>query len=107
MLHKLLSINSPLEISIFIYFIILLIIWLIKPKFIFDKDGKLKKFGTGNTKRKTILPLWLCIGLLGVIIYYISASISAKNSRDYYCNKLIKNPNIIKDIIGDKCPPLQ
>ena len=99
---KIVGFRNPLETSIIIYLIVVIIIWCVKPRFLFDEDGNFKQFGVGQNK-KTIFPLWLILVLLGVIIYFIIANVSAKEGRDLYCNKILGNPEEYKKIILDKC----
>ena len=40
----------------------------LKPSFLFEQDGSVKQFGIGNTK-KTVIPLWLIAGVLGILSY--------------------------------------
>ncbi len=53
---------------IFIYILFFYLIYHFKPAFIYNEDGSLKEFGAG-TRRKTIMPLWLCCIYLAVICY--------------------------------------
>ena len=55
---KIIGFRNPLEASIIIYLIVVIIIWSVKPRFLFDEDGNFKQFGVGQNK-KTIFPLWL------------------------------------------------
>jgi hypothetical protein len=41
-----------------------------KPKFMFNKDGTIKNFGLGYTK-KTVLPIWLIAIILAIISYVV------------------------------------
>ena len=63
--------ERPLETTILIYLIVLVILFIAKPKILFDPKGNLKQFATGSGNRKTILPLWLIIALIAVIIYFV------------------------------------
>ena len=57
-------------VSIFLFLIIFGIIVLVKPAFLFNKDGSLREFGLGY-KNKTILPLWLFSLVLGILCYVL------------------------------------
>lgn len=55
--------------AIIIYIIVFLIVLLIKPNFLFNKDGSLREFGVGKSK-KTIIPVWLIAIILSVLSYF-------------------------------------
>lgn len=57
-------------ISIVLFLIIFGIIMIIKPAFLFKKDGSIREFGIGY-KSKTILPIWLLAIILGILSYLI------------------------------------
>jgi len=49
---------------------------MIKPAFLYNKDGSVREFGIGY-KNKTILPIWLLSLVLGicsylVVMYYVT-----------------------------------
>lgn len=62
--------NNRVKYSLLIYLIVVMIILVTKPKFIFKKNGEFKPFGIG--KHKTVLPFWLIIFVTIVISYYLS-----------------------------------
>ena len=43
-------------------------LYLAKPSFIFNADGRLRELGVG-TRHKTILPLWIVVFLIAVFSY--------------------------------------
>jgi hypothetical protein len=43
-------------------------IQMIKPAFLYNKDGSIREFGVGY-KNKTILPIWLLSIILGILSY--------------------------------------
>jgi len=43
-------------------------IQIIKPAFLYNKDGSVREFGIGY-KNKTILPIWLLSLILGILCY--------------------------------------
>lgn len=96
--------ERPLETSILIYFIVLGLLFLIKPKFLFDPKGNLKKFATGGGGRKTILPLWLVLAVIGVIIYYLVIVYNYRYQVSDLCQG-IKNGSIknLEQIVKGKC----
>ena len=62
--------------SIFLFLVLFTLINIIKPSFIYNKDGSLREFGLGRKKR-TIIPLWLMSIILGIlsylfVLYYIT-----------------------------------
>ena len=56
--------------SVIIFVILFGIIIMLKPSFLYDKDGSIKEFGVGY-KNKTILPIWLLSLILGIISYLL------------------------------------
>ena len=58
-----------LKLSIALYLFFVFIIMFFKPTFIFNDEGEIKEFGTGGAK--TIMPLWLLFGILGILAYYL------------------------------------
>jgi uncharacterized membrane protein YidH (DUF202 family) len=69
MYHSLIRENKTL-VSIFLFLIIFGLISLVKPAFLYNKDGSLREFGLGY-KNKTILPLWLFSLVLGILCYLL------------------------------------
>jgi hypothetical protein len=61
--------NIPLM-SIIIFIIIFGTIQLIKPDFLYKKDGSIREFGVGY-KNKTIMPVWLFSIILGILSYIV------------------------------------
>jgi hypothetical protein len=91
--------ERPLETTILIYLIVLGALFLLKPKFLFDPKGNLKKFATGAGNHKTILPLWLIIALIGIVIYYIVIVFNYRIQMGGLCRELKKGGSTnIKDI---------
>lgn len=67
--------NIPL-VAIGLFVLIFGIIQMIKPAFLYNKDGSVREFGIGY-RNKTILPIWLLSLVLGicsylVVMYYIT-----------------------------------
>ena len=54
--------------SILLFMFIFIIIYYLKPKFLFNEDGSLREFGIGYSK-KTIFPIWLLSIFLGILSY--------------------------------------
>ena len=65
--------NIPLF-SIFLFLITFIIIYLIQPNIVFDKNGNTRDFGLG-WKNKTILPLWLITIILAILSYFVILNI--------------------------------
>ena len=63
-------ITRRLQISLMLYLIIVGTIVFLNPKFLYDKQGKVKIFGMGDNK--TLFPLWLIIFVVAVLCYYVA-----------------------------------
>ena len=61
--------KNLVAISISVFITTYTIIVLMKPHFLYNKDGSLREFGIGF-KKKTVVPVWLVSILLGIISYY-------------------------------------
>jgi hypothetical protein len=61
---------SEIKSALFVYTILMIIILLAKPRFLFDEENKMKRFGLGNGKNTTIFPLWIVCIILAVLSYY-------------------------------------
>jgi hypothetical protein len=57
-------------ISIILFVFIFGLIVMIKPAFLYNRDGSVREFGIGY-KNKTILPIWLLSLILGIVSYLI------------------------------------
>ena len=55
-------------IAIVLFIILFGIIVMLKPAFLYKKDGSIREFGIGY-KNKTILPIWLFFIVLGIFCY--------------------------------------
>jgi Ca2+/H+ antiporter len=56
--------------SITLFLIIFIVVIMLKPGFLYNKDGSLREFGVGY-KNKTILPVWLFSIILGILCYVL------------------------------------
>jgi uncharacterized membrane protein YozB (DUF420 family) len=54
--------------SIVLFLIIFGAIQMMKPDFLYNKDGSIREFGVGY-RNKTILPIWLLSLILGILSY--------------------------------------
>jgi len=57
-------------ISIILFVFMFGLIVMIKPAFLYNKDGSIREFGIGY-KNKTILPIWLLSLILGIVSYLL------------------------------------
>jgi hypothetical protein len=55
--------------AIVVYLISFSFILIIKPNFLFNKDGSLRQFGLGKSK-KTVIPIWLIAIIISVLSYF-------------------------------------
>ena len=60
--------NNTTLVSIIMFLICFVIIQMMRPAFLYNRDGSLREFGVGY-KNKTILPLWLFTVILGILSY--------------------------------------
>ena len=63
--------------SIILFIIIFAVIQYVEPAFLYEKDGALRQFGLGSSK-KTIVPIWFLTLILAMmcylfVLYYLSA----------------------------------
>ena len=54
--------------SIVLFLLMFGAIQMMKPAFLYNKDGSIREFGVGY-RNKTILPIWLLSLILGIISY--------------------------------------
>ena len=59
--------NAPLF-AIILFLIMFVSIQMIKPAFLYNKDGSIREFGVGY-RNKTIMPIWLLSLILGILSY--------------------------------------
>lgn len=59
-----------LQVSIILFLILFFTVQYFKPPFLYDKDGSIKQFGLGYSK-KTIFPVWLFSIYLGILVYVL------------------------------------
>jgi hypothetical protein len=55
-------------VSIILFLFIFGVVQILKPDFLYNKDGSVREFGVGY-KNKTILPIWLFSIILGILSY--------------------------------------
>jgi hypothetical protein len=60
--------NNPILVSIILFLTIYGVFQILKPSFLYKKDGSLMNFGVGY-RDKTILPVWLLSIILGILSY--------------------------------------
>ena len=56
--------------AILLFSAIFVLVQLIKPSFLYNRDGSLRAFGIG-TKNKTVVPMWLVAIILGIMSYFV------------------------------------
>lgn len=62
-------INKRVLLSITMLILCMVIITVTKPSFIFDKNGDIKPFGTGN--EKSIYSLGVVVAVISVFAFYV------------------------------------
>ena len=62
--------NDRFKYALILYVGIIFVLVILKPKFLFKKNGEFKEFGTG--KDKTPIPFWLVLLVVVIISYYLS-----------------------------------
>lgn len=62
--------NNTTLVSIILFLIFFCVVQLIKPNFMYNKNGSLREFGVGYNN-KTILPVWLFSVILGILTYVL------------------------------------
>ena len=60
--------NNTTLVSIIIFLISFGIVQMLRPAFLYNRDGTIREFGVGY-KNKTILPIWLFSIILGIMSY--------------------------------------
>lgn len=55
-------------VSIGLFLFIFIALQMIKPSFLYNRNGSIREFGIGY-KNKTIFPLWLMSLVLGILCY--------------------------------------
>ena len=56
--------------SIILFFIFFVIINMLQPHFLYNKDGSLREFGLG-LKKKTVIPVWIMSIFLSILSYFM------------------------------------
>ena len=67
-MYKLFIKNNLILSAITIFVLIFSIFAILKPTFLFTKDGAIRHFGLGKA-RCTIVPIWLLVIILSITIY--------------------------------------
>ena len=73
-----LILDNKLPIAVTIFLACFFTIHLIKPSFIYNKDGSFREFGVGY-RHKTVIPIWLVSIIVGIfsylgVLYYLAHS---------------------------------
>lgn len=69
MISRLFIRNHTNAVAILIYLILFGTLVFIKPNFLYNKDGSLRNFGIGKSK-KTVIPIWLLAIILSILSYF-------------------------------------
>jgi len=56
------------SVSIVLFVVLFIMVQLMKPSIIYDKDGSIRQFGLASRK-KTVLPIWLVTIFLAILCY--------------------------------------
>lgn len=59
--------KSGVKTAILLYLLLVSGIIYLRPSFLFDENGEIKKYGT--KENETLFPLWLIMGVLSLISY--------------------------------------
>lgn len=62
--------NNIIFTAMILFFLMFIGVSIVKPNFIYNRDGSLKDFGLGF-KRKTVLPMWLITIVLAILSYLL------------------------------------
>lgn len=65
-----LILKNRLFVSVFVFAVLFSLVVIVKPSFIFERDGAFREFGVGNTT-KTVVPMWLFVILMALLSYYV------------------------------------
>lgn len=57
-------------VAIVLFLFLFTFIVLLKPDFMFNRDGSLRNFGIGY-KNKTVVPIWLVTIILAILAYFL------------------------------------
>lgn len=75
------TIDNPFEVSIIIYIIVISLLFIVRPNFIFNNPKIYYKFGLADKnktiQKKTLIPLWLLFIILALVIYYSVIAMSS------------------------------
>lgn len=58
------------SVAIILFIVVFSTIQIMKPSFLYEKNGAIRKFGIGR-KKKTILPIWFLTIILSFLSYCI------------------------------------
>lgn len=62
--------KNKMAVSLILFIFVFFIINHIKPEFLYDKKGSIRKFGLGY-RQKTVLPLWLIVIVTAILSYLL------------------------------------
>jgi len=70
--------KNKIYLAIFLFIFLYFLILQFKPSLIFDKDGSLRHFGMGYSKR-SVIPAWLFAIILAIFSYFSVLYYSSNN----------------------------
>ena len=56
-------------VAIILFVVVFALLHYLKPSFMYNKDGSVRQFGLGFSK-KTVIPIWLVTVILAILSYY-------------------------------------
>ena len=62
--------QNKISFAIILFVILLSVIHITSPNFLYNKDGTFREFGLGYTK-KTVLPMWLIVIVTAILCYLL------------------------------------
>ena len=70
--------DNKLSIAVCIFLAFFFSIHMLKPSFVYNKDGSFREFGVGY-RHKTVIPIWLVSIVIGIfsylgVLYYLAYS---------------------------------
>tara|TARA_Y100000022_G_C13249221_1_gene376365 strand:- start:1984 stop:2223 length:240 start_codon:yes stop_codon:yes gene_type:complete len=70
--------DNKLAIAVCIFLAFFFSIHMLKPSFVYNKDGSFREFGVGY-RHKTVIPIWLVSIVIGIfsylgVLYYLAHS---------------------------------
>jgi hypothetical protein len=64
--------THKVNISILLFLTLMIIVHILKPSFVYERNGSFRQFGLGY-KNKTIIPIWI-VSIITAILSYLVVS---------------------------------